>query len=251
MLLITTCSPLSLIGFAIGLVNQISVTPDIATPHTAPAAKVFRGAVQNPASYSTAQPAASVRTAVRDSVQTSDAPAVPIDAHFIVNPGGFSMTDQSAGPATSPANAGTVDAQDIELIRLINHERTAQGLNPLVPDPLLSSVALGHSEDMCNRNYFDHIAPSPGPASPMDRYLAASPARPDYAMVGENIFYRSNTDSIAQYATEAHTAFMNSPGHRANILTPQYTNVGIGIYRNPVTGEYWVTEMFCTTTQPK
>ena len=56
----------------------------------------------------------------------------------------------------------------------------------------------------------------------MDRYLAALGQRPNRAMVGENIYYRSATDTVSAYAAQAHDAFMHSPGHRANILTPQY-----------------------------
>jgi uncharacterized protein YkwD len=80
----------------------------------------------------------------------------------------------------------------------------------------------------------------------MERFLAALGYRPDYAMVGENIYYRSMTDDAPRTGDQAETAFMNSPGHRANILQPRYEKVGIGFFRDPQTGEFWVTQMFCT-----
>ena len=149
-------------------------------------------------------------------------------------------------------NASTpLEQQELSLLAMVNKEREERGLQTLSLNPLLCQIARAHSEDMCRRNYFDHIAPAPGPASPMDRYLAALGQRPNRAMVGENIYYRSATDTVGAYAAQAHDAFMHSPGHRANILTPQYDQAGIGIYRNPATGEFWVTEEFLTVADVK
>lgn len=145
-------------------------------------------------------------------------------------------------------SSAALGQQELALLAMVNEERQERGLQTLTLSPLLCEIARAHSEDMCRRNYFDHIAPAPGPASPMDRYLAALGQRPNSAMVGENIYYRSVTDSVSAYAAQAHDAFMHSPGHRANILTPQYDQAGIGIYRNPSTGEFWVTEEFLTVT---
>lgn len=146
----------------------------------------------------------------------------------------------------TPGSGQTIKLSPDEaaLLADINEDRVSRGLSVLEPDPGLTAIARAHSEDMCRRNYFDHMAPPPGPQSPMDRYLASLDQRPDYAMVGENIYYRSVTDGLVQSATEANDAFMLSSGHRANILQPLYTKVGVGIYRNPDTGEFWVTEMF-------
>ena len=141
-----------------------------------------------------------------------------------------------------------LSSDEAALLADINLDRASRGLSELTPDSRLVAIARSHSEDMCQRNYFDHIAPPPGPSSPMDRYLASLDQRPEYAMVGENIYYRSATDGLVQSATEANDAFMHSPGHRANILQPLYTKVGVGIYRNPQTGEFWVTEMFLSVS---
>lgn len=152
-------------------------------------------------------------------------------------------------PMTAPVHlslASTEEIEEQELIADINQERHAHGLSDLVPDPLLGGAARSHSREMCGKDYFDHRSPSAGMATPMDRYFQALQAhgegRPDIALVGENIFYASvtNTTYNAQYA---HEALMHSPGHRANILEPRFSKVGVGVYRDSK-GRFWVTEMF-------
>jgi uncharacterized protein YkwD len=141
-------------------------------------------------------------------------------------------------------SAEMLTSEEAALFEQTNLDREASGLSDLELDPLLCTVARGHSEDMSQRNYFDHFAPSPGPISPMDRYLDALGAKPVYAFLGENIYYRSETESTDVSANEANQAFMHSPGHRANILQPKFTKIGIGYYRDASTGAFWVTEMF-------
>ncbi len=171
-----------------------------------------------------AQPA---QTAVRDYA------SVALPQHYsIAAPSGF-----------QPVSA-ELSSEEENLVEQTNRDREAQGLNDLMVDPLLCLVARGHSADMSQRKYFDHLAPTPGAVSPMDRYLAALGSRPNYAFLGENIYYRSATDSINQTSIQANTAFMHSEGHRANILQPKFTKIGVGFYRDPTTGAFWVTEMF-------
>ncbi len=152
-------------------------------------------------------------------------------------------------PMTAPVHlslASTEEIEEQELITDINHERRAHGLNDLAIDPLLGGAARAHSREMCGKDYFDHHSPSAGMSTPMDRYFEALQAhgeeRPDAALVGENIFYASVTNSTynAQYA---HEALMRSPGHRANILEPRFCKVGVGVYRD-CKGRFWITEMF-------
>ena len=152
-------------------------------------------------------------------------------------------------PMTAPVHlslASTEEIEEQEMIADINHAREAQGLSDLVSDPLLGGAARAHSREMCGKDYFAHQSPSAGMTTPMDRYFHALQAhgegRPDTALVGENIFYASTTNATynAQYA---HTSLMQSPGHRANILEPRFTKVGVGLYRDSQ-GRFWVTEMF-------
>ena len=84
---------------------------------------------------------------------------------------------------------------------------------------------------MCALDYFDHYSPTAGLETPMARYLHAlhdwGAEQPASAMVGENVFYCSVTSDVYN-AAYAHQSLMNSPGHRANILDPRFTKVGVG-----------------------
>ena len=132
------------------------------------------------------------------------------------------------------------------LSRQSTKERTSRGLEALAVDPLLDEAACAHSREMCELSYFNHHSPTPGEATPIDRYLEAlhteGGRQPAHALVGENIFFASKTSDVynAQYA---HQELMASPGHRKNILEPRFTKVGVGVYRDPE-GRFWVTEMF-------
>ncbi len=136
--------------------------------------------------------------------------------------------------------------EEKDLMAAINTERTSRGLEALAADPLLRDAASAHSREMCALNYFNHRSPTPGAATPVDRYVDALHAdgekQPASALVGENIFFASVTNAVynAQYA---HQSLMASPDHRKNILEPRFTKVGVGVYRDPE-GRFWVTEMF-------
>ena len=138
------------------------------------------------------------------------------------------------------------EREEADLISAINNERTQRGLEALTEDPLLNVTARAHSREMCSLGYFDHHSPTAGRQTPLDRYLAGLRAwgenKPEAALIGENIFYASATDSVYNIAY-AHTSLMNSPGHRANILEPRFTKIGVGLYRDSQ-GRFWVTEMF-------
>jgi uncharacterized protein YkwD len=144
-------------------------------------------------------------------------------------------------------------SDEIEFVQRINAERTSRGLNALTVDPLLVDVARAHSREMFDKNYFDHHSPTPGITTPMDRYLAGLHAvnlpTPDYLLVGENIYYCSESTDTYNVAF-AHRALMNSPGHRANILEPRFARIGVGIYRDSA-GELWVTQMFLRDDPPE
>ena len=103
------------------------------------------------------------------------------------------------------------------MLDLVNQERAAAGLRPLAPDPELTEVARQHSTDMFARGYFAHDTPEG--LSPFDRMRAANVR---FLTAGENL-------ALAPTLSVAHTGLMNSPGHRENILRPQFGRVGIGI----------------------
>ena len=153
-----------------------------------------------------------------------ESPAAPSSSQNGRNPGAALMT-----------------ADELRFLDLLNRERAARHLTELKPDPLLVEVARQHSREMCDKNYFAHVSPTPGLRTPMDRYLRAIHHRPAHACVGENLFYCSVVD-----VERGHHALMNSPGHRANILYAPFRRGGIGIHKSD-TGEFWVTQMFLTT----
>jgi uncharacterized protein YkwD len=106
---------------------------------------------------------------------------------------------------------------EAKMLELINRERTKAGLKPVVMDPELTVVARAHSRDMFARGYFAHK--NPDGKDPFDRMKQANVK---FNAAGENL-------ALAQTVEIAHTNLMNSPGHRANILSPSFGRVGIGI----------------------
>jgi len=104
-----------------------------------------------------------------------------------------------------------------QMLDLVNQERQAAGLNLLEADPELTEVARRHSADMFARGYFAHDTPEG--LTPFDRMREANVR---FITAGENL-------ALAPTIPVAHTGLMNSPGHRANILRPQFGRVGIGV----------------------
>lgn len=104
-----------------------------------------------------------------------------------------------------------------QLVALVNEERVAAGLAPLELDPRLVPVARGHATEMLRLRYFSHVSDVTG--TPFDR-LSAAGIR--YTRAGENLAY-------ARSVATAHRGLMDSPGHRENILRPEFTRIGIGV----------------------
>ncbi len=132
-------------------------------------------------------------------------------------------------------NIPTLDAELInyqnEVLRLVNIERRKNGLTDLELDWQVSRVAQYKSKDMAINNYFDHQSPTYG--SPFEMLQGF---KINYKTAGENIAKGQKTPS------QVVTAWMNSTGHRANILNPNYTHMGIGFVNSNNT-TYW-TQMF-------
>jgi uncharacterized protein YkwD len=160
---------------------------------------------------------------------------------------GSATPKSCALPIPLPVSATSQETCDkADLITAINHARTLRGLGLLAEDPILSKAACAHSKEMAVRDYFDHHSPTPGLATPMDRYLAclheAGGAIPDTLRIGENIYYCSLFNHI--YTVDyGHRALMASPEHRANLLDPHFTQVGLGLFHDSH-GGFWMTEMF-------
>jgi len=125
-----------------------------------------------------------------------------------------------------------------QLIDMVNTERWGRKLGILRPNPMLTEVARAHSREMAMLNYFDHYSPNVEFRSPMKRYLKTLGYTPRYACVSENLYYCNRFN-----VQRGHTALMNSPSHRENILNEIFDEVGVGCYIAP-DGRLWVTEMF-------
>ncbi|AWB43376.1 hypothetical protein DCC85_03500 [Paenibacillus sp. CAA11] len=113
-----------------------------------------------------------------------------------------------------------------EVIRLVNQERAKQGLKALTGDASLNNMALAKAKDMSQNNYFDHTSPTYG--SPFDMMKKFNIS---YNYAGENIAKGQKTPA------EVVQAWMNSAGHRANILNANYNLIGVGYYNG-----YWAQE---------
>jgi len=116
-----------------------------------------------------------------------------------------------------------------EVIRLVNVERAKAGLSSLKYDWELARVAEYKSQDMHDKKYFSHTSPTYGSPFTMLKNFGIS-----YKSAGENIAMGQRS------AQEVVKAWMNSEGHRANILNKNYTHIGIGYVKD---GHYW-TQMF-------
>lgn len=128
-----------------------------------------------------------------------------------------------------PNTDSTVLKFENEVIRLTNEIRAKNGLKPLTANWELSRVARYKSEDMQQNNYFSHTSPIYGSPFNMIKNFGVS-----YKSAGENIAKGQRTPEAVV------NAWMNSSGHRANILNSSYTQIGVGYAKN---GNYW-TQMF-------
>jgi uncharacterized protein YkwD len=114
-------------------------------------------------------------------------------------------------------NVHVNEAAEERMLSLVNQERTGRGLNALKLNVKARQVARAHSQDMFARGYFSHITPEG--LDPFERMRRGGVA---FDAAGENL-------ALAPTLDLAHTGLMNSPGHRANILSPDFNTVGIGV----------------------
>jgi uncharacterized protein YkwD len=130
----------------------------------------------------------------------------------------------SAAPPAGPAAAAraedpsmTPERAEERLLELLNEARAKAGAGRVEPDPELRAVALAHSRDMSEHNFMGHVSPLTG--TPDDRVARAGLR---VAAFGENVAAASGPES-------AHETLMASPGHRANMIRPSFTHVGVAV----------------------
>ncbi|MET8897292.1 CAP domain-containing protein [Streptomyces albogriseolus] len=134
--------------------------------------------------------------------------------------------DQSQGKGQTSAEATAA----AEVLRLVNAERAKVGCSPVTADSALTALATAFSDDMANRGFFDHTDPDGD--TPWDRAQAADISN----LGGENIARgQADAESVMQ-------AWMDSPGHKANILNCDFKTLGVGVHLGP--GGPWWTQNF-------
>lgn len=144
----------------------------------------------------------------------------------ITNPGMIYVGQKINIPAADP-----LKTYETEVIRLTNLERTKRGLPALTTNWQLSRVARYKSQDMVNKNYFAHESPTYGSPFKMMENFGLK-----FSAAGENIAYGQRTPQ------EVVTSWMNSPGHRANILSTAYTQIGVGAAKKANGTLYWTQQ---------
>ncbi len=137
-----------------------------------------------------------------------------------------------SGCGSSSLLGGTVSSTstdyETQVFNLTNVERTKYGLNPVTWNDKLAQAMDYHCKDMIANNYFDHTSPTG--ETPGDRATAAGYR---WLKVGENIAKGQRTPK------EVVDAWMNSPHHRANILDPDFTELGVALEYDSNGVAYW------------
>ncbi len=133
---------------------------------------------------------------------------------------GFSLFSY---PTASAYNNSEVSAND--LINLTNQYRVNRGLKPLTPNARLTQAALNHANDIISKDYFDHTSPDGKKFSDWIKEVNYN-----YFYVGENLAIDFDNDS------RAFQAWVESPGHLANIEKPQYQEIGVATVRGKMKG---------------
>lgn len=122
------------------------------------------------------------------------------------------------------------EVSEREMLAMVNEERKKNNLLPLILDANLQKLARLYAEDMFNKSYFSHE--SPEGTSPFDRMTKADIS---YISAGENLALAPNVSLAMQ-------GLMDSPGHKANILSTNFAKIGIGVINGGIYGKMFVQE---------
>lgn len=142
------------------------------------------------------------------------------------------VSSKPKAAASKPvALSSNIGAYEQQVVDLANKERAAAGLSALKVNTKLAGMAEKKAEDLRDNHYFDHNSPVYGSPFDMMRQFGIS-----YQSAGENIAKGQRTPE------EVMNGWMNSPGHRANILNSSYTEIGVGYVTDGNGTGYWVQE---------
>ena len=162
--------------------------------------------------------------------ETPSEPEQPLEPELPIEPELPSEPETPAEPELpsepeQPEVSDGVHAYERQVVELVNVQRARNGLQPLSLDAELCRFARVKSQDMHDNRYFDHTSPTYGSPFDMMRQFGIT-----YASAGENIAMGYSTPEAVV------NAWMNSSGHRANILSTKYTTLGVGFVSD---GGYW------------
>lgn len=142
--------------------------------------------------------------------------------------------ERPAPPPPKPAQSPTAAKIETAIYQQINQVRQEDGLKTLKKNDRLAEVARRYSQQMAEKDFFSHTGADGSNVA--DRVVAGQIS---FQIVGENLYMGTNIRKPAENAVEG---WMNSPGHRENILRPVYAETGIGVWKKNNT--YYITQLF-------
>ena len=149
----------------------------------------------------------------------------------------FAITAVGLFAAPSSADAWSVNTfsstSEKQLVSLTNKSRAAAGLKALKVDSKLTAIARSRSKDMIVRDYFSHNIPPSG----KNVFSILDSKGYCYSVAGENIGWNNYPDDVATQTI--HRQFMESSGHRKNILGKRWDVIGVGAYKGPTGKKMW------------
>lgn len=146
----------------------------------------------------------------------------------------LNVPSQSTGTAASAAQSAATAQMEARVRQQINRIRQQQNLSELRQNDRLAEVARAYSRRMATEHFFSHTSPS---GDSMVQRVQAAKIR--YFVLGENLFRGTNLPNPVNSAVQG---WMQSPGHRENIVRPEFRETGIGVWR--VGNTYYFTQLF-------
>lgn len=209
------------------LVNQLCQKTTAKVTTTTPAKETTAVPVKQP----TAAPAKPLTEPAKPAATAPAKPAATAPAKPATEPAKPAASTPAANTQTPAETSASLGSYEQQVVNLVNKERAAAGLPALKVNTKLSAVAEKKAEDMRDKNYFSHTSPTYGSPFDMMRQFGIS-----YSTAGENIAKGQRTPA------EVMNGWMNSPGHKANILNSSYTEIGVGYVTDSNGNTYWVQQ---------
>ena len=197
------------------LLNQFGKTTTVVTPSKNDTTATPTKPVEKPDTATPTKPVEKPDTA-------TPTPSTPVNTDKNTN----------TNTNTNTNNNAAIGSYEQQVVDLVNKERAAAGLSALKINTKLSSVAEKKAEDLRDKNYFSHTSPTYGSPFDMMKQFGIT-----YTAAGENIAKGQKTPSAVM------NGWMNSEGHRANIMNSNYTEIGVGYVTDSNGNTYWV-QMF-------